>query len=140
MSLYYLTPYQRKMLRERMLDRSLDAKLAGEACQVIIPVDVIAYDEGYTINAFIPGVSHEDINIEVVEDTVTIEGEIKVERSQEDHYLLSERPSGKFRRVINLPQDVDADGTEAELKNGVLTVRVPKSELVRPRKIKISNN
>ena len=73
MSLYYLTPYQRKMLRERMLDRSLDAKLAGEACQVIIPVDVIAYDEGYTINAFIPGVSHEDINIEVVEDTVTID-------------------------------------------------------------------
>lgn len=140
MSLYYLTPYQRKTLRRRMWDQNLDAKLAGESCQVIIPVDVIAYDEGYTISAFIPGANHEDINIEVVDDTVTIEGEIKLERSQEDQYILAERPSGKFRRVISLPNDVNADGTEAELKNGVLTVRVPKSELAKPRKIKISNN
>lgn len=138
MTLYYVNP-RRAMARQRAWNEMLDAKLASDS-KVVIPVDVIANEDDYVVKAFVPGVAAEDINIEVIDNTVTIEGEIKVERSEDDNYLLAERPSGKFRRVLTLPHDVDADKTEAELKDGVLVVRVPQSEMARPRKIKISNN
>ena len=140
MSLYYMTPQYKQLARRRMWEQMLESKASGQNYQVIFPVDVITREENYTISAFLPGVSTENLNIEIVDDTVTIEGEIVIERNEEDHYLLSERPSGKFRRVITLPSAVDADKTEAELQNGVLSLLVPKSELARPRKIKISNN
>lgn len=140
MTLYYMTPQHKQRARRRMWEQQLESKATGENYQVVFPVDVIAREDDYTISAFLPGVNTENLNIEIIDDTVTIEGEIIVERNDEDHYLLAERPSGKFRRVISLPDAVDADKTEAELQNGVLTLTVPKSELARPRKIKISNN
>ena len=140
MTLYYVNPRKAQLARKRMWEQMMDERLADDSCKVIIPVDVIANEDDFAISAFVPGVNAEDINIEIVDDTVTLEGEIKVERSEDDNYLMSERPSGKFRRVITLPSDLDADKTEAELSNGVLTIRVAKSELTKPRKIKISNN
>ena len=140
MSLYYMTPQYKQLARRRLWEQMLESKASGQDYQVVFPVDVIAHEENYTINAFLPGVNSENLNIEIIDDTVTIEGEIMIERNEDDNYLLSERPSGKFRRVITLPSAVDPDKTEAELQNGVLTLQVPKSELARPRKIKISNN
>jgi HSP20 family protein len=140
MSLYYMTPQTRQLARRRMWEQLLDAKAADENYQVVFPVDVIVRDDDYTLSAFLPGVNADNLNIEIIDDTVTIEGEIDIQRDENDHYLLAERPSGKFRRVITLPDAVDADKTDAELQNGVLTLTIPKSELARPRKIKISNN
>ena len=80
------------------------------------------------------------MDIQVVNNTVTIKGEIKLDRNEGEHYLITERPSGRFYRSIELPDDLDSEKAEADLKNGVLTLQVPKSEMSRPRKIKISNN
>jgi len=88
----------------------------------------------------LPGVSPEDVDVEIENNIVTIKGEIKIERNENDRYLLKERPSGIFQRSIELPDDIDANQVDAELKNGVLTLRLAKTEMAKPRKIKISNN
>lgn len=135
-TLYVRNPYR------QMTRRSVDAvnERIIEEPKVIFPVDIRVADDDYLIEAFLPGVSTEDLDIQIESNVVTIKGELKVEANEDDRYLLRERPAGMFQRSIELPDDVDADNVEAELKNGVLSLRLPKSELAKPRKIKISNN
>lgn len=139
MSMYYMNPV-RAMARRHMLDQMMNNNVEGEKSSVVFPVDVRVDDEGYVVSAFLPGVTAEDLDIQVVNDSITIKGEIKLDRQEGEHYLISERPSGKFYRVIELPDELNSEKADADLKNGVLTLRVPKSEMARPRKIKISNN
>lgn len=135
-TLYVRNPY-RQMTR-RFVDTINERNI--EEPKVIFPVDIRVADDEYLIEAFLPGVSADDLDIQIESNVVTLKGELCIERNEEDRFLLQERPSGSFQRSIELPDDVDADNVEAELKNGVLTVRLPKSELAKPRKIKISNN
>jgi len=125
-----------------MARRSVDAvnERIIEEPKVIFPVDIRVSEDEYLVEAFLPGVSPEDLDIQIESNVVTIKGELKNEANEDDRFLLRERPAGMFQRSIELPDDVDADNVEAELKNGVLTLRLPKSELAKPRKIKISNN
>jgi HSP20 family protein len=101
-------------------------------------VDLKAGDDGYTLTALLPGVTSDDLNIQVVRDTITISGELKNERSENDNYILMERPSGRFNKVIRLPEEVQADKADAALKDGVLTLFIPKAEEARPKTIKIT--
>lgn len=136
-----MTVYCSQMPRMRYhprMSRWMDAELRESFGELFIPVDVKAEDEAYVLSATIPGVSAQDLNIQVVNETVTIQGEIQVERIDEDHYLLSERPSGRFNRVITLPDALDAGKAEAHIENGVLTLRIPKSEEAKPKTIKIN--
>jgi HSP20 family protein len=102
-----------------------------------LPVSVREEDDAYALSAVVPGLTAEDIDIQVVEDVITIQGEYKAEDST---FLLNELPSGKFFRSLRMPADLDANKAEAEIKNGVLTLRVPKAEHARPRQIKVSVN
>lgn len=135
-TLYVRNPY-RQMTRRSV--NTINERNIEEP-KVIFPVDIRVADDEYLIEAFLPGVSADDLDIQIESNVVTLKGELSIEHNEEDRYLLQERPSGTFQRSIELPDDVDADNVEAELKNGVLTVRLPKSELAKPRKIKISNN
>ena len=72
-------------------------------------------------------------------EIVTIAGELKANREEGANYLLAERPSGRFHRVITLPTPLDSSNVEAELDNGVLTLRVPKTEEAKPRTIKVTH-
>jgi HSP20 family protein len=105
-------------------------------CDVFIPVDVKAEDDAYVLSATIPGVSVDDLNIQVVNETVTIQGEIKAVE-ENGGYLLRERPTGKFSRVLTLPDELDASKAEADVANGVLTLRIPKAEDAKPKSIKV---
>jgi HSP20 family protein len=139
MAMYYMNPV-RAMARRHMWDQMMNNNVEGEKSNVVFPVDVSVDDDGYVVSAFLPGVTAEDLDIQVVNDSITIKGEIKLDRKEDERYLISERPSGKFFRVIELPDELNSEKADADLKNGVLTLRVPKSEMARPRKIKISNN
>ena len=101
-------------------------------------VDVKAENDDYVITALLPGVKAEDLDIQVVNDTVSISGEFKVERDEKDEYLLAERPSGHFSRVLTFPVALDPAKTEATMANGVLTLRTPKAESARPKVIKVT--
>ena len=97
-------------------------------------------DDAYYIEVDLPGVKKEDISIDVKDNVLTISGERKVEEERkEDEFYRVESFYGKFERSFTLPEDVDADKIEAEAKDGVLTVKIPKAQSVdkAPKKIEI---
>jgi HSP20 family protein len=102
-----------------------------------LPIDVKADSESFTIKALLPGARPEDVDIQIVNDIVTISGELRSDREEGATYLLAERPDGKFHRVISLPTPLDANLVEADLENGILTLQIPKAEEAKPRSIKI---
>jgi HSP20 family protein len=105
--------------------------------EMLLAVDVRASDEAYDISALVPGLDAEDLEIEVLNNTVTIRGEFKSVNQENTKYLVCELPNGRFSRSLTLPTALDAGKTEAAIKNGVLTLRVPKAEAHRPKTIKV---
>jgi HSP20 family protein len=128
---FYLSTYPRSLTR-RWEVRS-DPYEESRA----LPVDVRDEDEAYVLTAFVPGLTAEQLNIQVLDNTLTIEGQYQREESE---YLLNELPAGAFRRVLHLPTELDADQAEAKIDNGVLTLRVPKAESARPKVVKVAAN
>lgn len=89
--------------------------------------------EAYRIAVELPGVAEEDIHVTVEDGVLQIRGEKKSEREEKgDSWYFSERQFGSFSRSFRLPSDADADGVKAEIKDGVLTVTVPKKALPKP--------
>ena len=105
--------------------------------------DASATGENYEINMELPGVSLEDINIEVHDNNMTVRGEKKTEREEKGKtYFFSERTFGSFERSFRLPPNVEADKVSANFKDGVLAIRIPKSgpPPEKARRIKISSD
>jgi HSP20 family protein len=109
----------------------------AERTEVHIPVNVTSANDVYTLTAMIPGISADDVKIEILEDVVTISGEFPGEENEEIKYLLRELPTGHFSRRLRLPVMLDASGAEAEVKNGVLNLRVPQAEETKAKQIKV---
>ena len=105
-----------------------------------LPLNIYADAEGYTFVALLPGVKADEITIEAEGTAVKISGELiapALSTDEKTQTLRSEIGFGKFSRAFEMPEDIDADHIEANLENGVLTVRVPKAESVKPRAIKV---
>jgi len=84
-------------------------------------------------------VRDEDLDVTVTGDRITISGRREEESvSEGESYYVWERPAGSFSRSFTLPDGCDADHVEAELRNGVLTLKVPKRPEVKPRKVEIA--
>ena len=135
MTFYVRSPFG--LMRRRMLENMFDRDWPEFESEVMVALDVKAEDDGYVITTSLPGIKAEDLNIQVVNESVTISGEFKHNRDEEAQYLLSERAAGRFSRTITLPVTLDASKAEADLVNGVLTLRVPKAEQARPKSIKV---
>ena len=105
-----------------------------------LPMNIYSDGESYTFVALVPGVSAEELNIEAEGNAVKISGELiapALSADEKVQTLRNEIGFGKFSRAFEMPEDIDADKIEANLENGVLTVRVPKAESVKPRTIKV---
>mgnify|MGYP001182188401 FL=1 len=101
-------------------------------------VDVFEEKDDVVIKAEIPGLSKEDINVQVTDSTLTIKGEKKREEEvKEDDYYRCERSFGSFTRAVALPCDVKAEQVKASFKNGVLEVRMPKTEEAKKKAITV---
>ena len=135
MSFYINTPMN--VATHRMLNRWF-SDWTEAAPEVSFPVDIKDDGEAYTFTALLPGLTAEDVNIQIQSNVVSLQGELKHDRDEKATYLLVERPAGKFSRSIELPDAVDAAKAEASLVNGVLTLRLPKAEEAKPRSIKVS--
>jgi HSP20 family protein len=109
---------------------------AGDGQAWAPPVDVEETDDAWIIEAELPGVRREDVNVEVRDSEVMITGEIK-ERERAGILRRRTRRVGEFEYRVTLPNELDAEGVDATLKDGVLTVRVPKAEQARPRRIDV---
>lgn len=90
--------------------------------------------------AELPGLQTDDVDISVVGNELTIKGERKQQAVESISYHRRERESGSFTRVLRLPVEVDADRVQAVLRDGVLTVRMPKAEVAKPRKIVVQSS
>lgn len=101
-------------------------------------VDVYEEKDNVVIKAEIPGLSKEDINVQVTGSTLMIKGEKKREEEvKEDDYYRCERSFGSFTRAVALPSDVKPDQVKASFKNGVLEVRLPKTEEAKKKAITV---
>ena len=101
-----------------------------------LPFNIQEENDAYILSARVPGLQAEDLNIQILENVVSIAGEYK---EQEGDYLLRELPQGAFQRTLRLPTALDAAQAEAAIANGLLTLRVPKAESARPKQIKINS-
>ncbi len=115
-----------------------DANLDGDLHGWAPPADVEETDDAYVVEIDLPGVGRQDIDIQVTDRQVTVSGEIK-EKERTGILRRRTRRVGQFRYSVTLPAEVDADKVTAHLDDGVLTVRVPKPEQVKPRRIEISS-
>lgn len=104
------------------------------------PVDVEETSDEIMLTAELPGMSREDIDIELEDGVLTIQGEKKEEQKQDGRQgLLYERRWGSFTRRFTLPRAVDSSNITARYENGILAIRVPKAEEAKGRKIEITD-
>jgi HSP20 family protein len=100
-------------------------------------VDIAETDSGITLLADMPGVSKERLTIQVEGDNLTIEGRAQIDVPDSIELLHSEVRTPYFRRSFVLSRDLDSSKIEATLRNGVLNLRIPKSEQARPRRVEV---
>lgn len=104
-----------------------------------LPLDVTTDADGLTIEAALPGIQPDDVEITVENGTLTISGRTAGERKSEDgSYLLQEIRRGSFSRSVTLPNGLEPDRATATFEHGVLKLQVPRAEQLKPRQIRIS--
>ena len=113
------------------------ARMAGyePSRDLSLAVDVREEDNAYILNALVPGLKAADLNVQVLEDVVTISGEFK---DDETEYLMRELPYGSLSRTLRMPVTLDAGKAEAKITDGVLTLRLAKAESALPKTIKVA--
>jgi HSP20 family protein len=112
----------------------------GAATRRWIPaMDLVESDEHFILTADLPGMTENDVSIEVERNVLTISGERKTEHeAKKDGYYRIERSTGAFSRSLTLPEGVDADAVMAKFANGVLEIRIPKPVQAQPRRVQIA--
>ncbi|MHB9035111.1 MAG: Hsp20/alpha crystallin family protein [Armatimonadota bacterium] len=101
-------------------------------------VDIIETQSDLVVRAELPGMSREDIDIEVTGESLTIRGERKFDEASKDSYIRVERPYGPFQRSFSIGVPVQSDKVKASYRDGVLEVTIPKAEELKPKKIKVN--
>jgi HSP20 family protein len=104
------------------------------------PVDIYETEDAFVLEAELPGFTTEDLDIELVENRLTLRGERKAPSDvKEEQYRRHERAYGCFERSFLLPAVIERDHVTAEMHHGVLTLRLPKSDLAKPKRIPIAD-
>ena len=110
----------------------------SEPSPLTFPVDIAETDSDVTVKATLPGTKPEDVEITVSEGVLTIRGESRHEETAEkENYYRREIRYGAFSRSLPLPANVDEEQAEAEFTDGVLQIRLPKTDDARPKTIKV---
>jgi HSP20 family molecular chaperone IbpA len=118
--------------------QAADQPAVRQSTEFLIPtVDVFEDDTGITLIADLPGVSGERLNIRVDRDTLVFEGEAALDMPKDMQALYAEIRNPRYRRSFALSSELDTQAIEANLKDGVLTLRLPKKAIYQPRKIQV---
>lgn len=106
-----------------------------------LAMDVSENDDEYVVKASLPGINPEDLDITYTGNTLTVKGETRAEEEREgERYHLRERRFGTFQRTISLPSTVNQEAIEANYQDGVLTLRLPKAEEAKPKRISVQSS
>ena len=124
---------------DRLFNTLFTGQRDGGTVQRWVPaMDLVEADDAFVLKADLPGLSEDDVAIEVQDNVLTISGsrQAEHERKEQGWYRL-ERSYGSFSRSLTLPDGVDAEKVEAKFDRGVLEIRIPKPEERKPRRISI---
>jgi len=127
---YYLT---RPMHYRRMLGYAPMGFNGGSR----VPVDISSDDDAYVIRAAIPGLTPDEVEIQIHDDIVMLRGTPKADDDEARGYLMRELAPAEFERRLRLPEPIEADKAEAKIENGLLTLRLPIAEAAKPKTIKV---
>ena len=146
MAMVRFEPFRDMMTAQRDLDRLLRGAFSPSFGEGEVstrtwapPVDIYENGDNLVLKAELPGLSPEDVEIRVQDNTLYLKGERKFEKEvEEQSYHRVERSYGTFTRTFSLPNSIDADKVAANYKDGVLTLTMPKKEEAKPKTIKIN--
>jgi HSP20 family molecular chaperone IbpA len=124
------------MANEMQTRKARDSQ-APAAPHVVPPVDIYEDDSGITLLADLPGVARERLGVRVDGDSLTIEGTAEVAGPREMELVYGEAQPPVYRREFSLSRELDASRIEAQLKDGVLRLTIPKAEEAKPRRIEV---
>jgi HSP20 family protein len=139
-------PFREMMTLREAMDRFLQQGALTRPGQLLssmrpdaIPLDVVERDDAFLVKAAIPGVKPEDVEVVVQGERLTIRAETRSEEEHHgDNWLMKEHRSGSLQRTVTLPVSVSSENAEARIENGVLTLRLPKAQEARPRRISVA--
>jgi len=136
-----LTSLQSEM--NRLFNTFFDTPTApgngGTGRRWVPAMDLVETDDHFVLRADLPGMTEDDIAIELEDNVLTVSGERKSEHEErKEGYVRVERAFGSFRRTLTLPEGIDAEAIGASFDKGVLEVRIPKPEERKPRRVAIS--
>jgi len=137
MALYFRNPELVAETRRRMLRRIMDDAYNTERV-LTFPMEMKTSENDYTLKAMLPGLSSDEVNIRYEDSILTIDGEYTQVAEEGRECLFSEMPIGRFSRSIELKDPVIVDKIEASMKDGILTIHIPKAEEAKPKTIKIN--
>ena len=136
-----LDPVDALLALQRELGRAFENPLGSDfgpsGRGVYPPVNVFVDREGYVLRMEIPGITQESLQIETRGRGLVISGRREIKAPANGSFHRRERGAGDFSRVLQLPSDVDPTRAQATLKNGILTLRIPKREEAKPRQITV---
>jgi HSP20 family protein len=131
--------FEEMELLKRRMDQLFGRSEAGGITRssVFPAINITENKAMYFVRAELPGIPQNDLDIQASGNGVFISGERKIPAQEGVKYHRKEREAGKFSRAVTLPTEIDVGGIQAELKNGVLKITVPKAEKAKPRQIAV---
>jgi HSP20 family protein len=124
---------------DRQFDDTFTRAISMSAGSVGPAIDLYQNEDEVIVKASLPGLKSEDLHISVTADVLTLSGEFKQESDKKEAtYHIREHRYGSFERSVILPTDVQTDKAKADFKDGILTIRLPKAETVKPKTININ--
>lgn len=122
---------------DRLFSDAMGRGPAGMGSGVFPALNVSEDGDKVYVHAELPGFKPDDIEISVEKDTLSLRGERKTEEVENASYHRRERRTGKFQKALTLPYDINVEAVDANFKDGVLKLVLPKAEHVKPKKITI---
>ncbi len=127
-----------RLMEESFVLPSMIGEIRGSGRSWGLAVDMYETNDHLVVKASVPGVKPENLDVTIQGETLTIKGETKEEREdQQGRYHYRERRQGAFSRTLTLPFPIQSDKAEATFENGVVTLTLPKAEEIKPRSIKV---
>lgn len=134
-------PFREMVSMRRAVDRLIENSMGNEdfnQAEWSLPLDVVEKEDAYLVKASVPGIKPDELEITYNKGLLTIRGEVKDEaETDKGEYHVRERRYGAFSRTIALPTTVKADDIQANYENGVLVLKLPLAEEIKPRRIQI---
>lgn len=123
---------------DRLFDDAFTRPINMGSVSTMPAIDMYQNEDDLIVKAVLPGLTHDDVDITVTSDVLTLRGEFKNDEDDAGNsYHIREHSSGIFERSISLPTDVEIDKAKAVFENGILTITLPKAEAVKPKTISI---